>query len=272
MTLEIAKEALINEKLGADNFTDLLAISFSSPDYIGHAFGPNSIEQEDDYLRLDKDLGGFFNFLDAKVGKGQYLVFLSADHAVAHVPGFMKENKLPGGLAPASRWNQELGKILSAKFGTGKLIVGNFNHQLYLDHNLIDSLKLDEAAIKKTIVQYLSRQPEVSRVFAMDKLMEEPMTAKQRDMTANGYNQKLSGDIEVMLQSNYMEGGATGTTHSAWNPYDSHIPLLFYGWRVPAGKTNREVYMTDIAPTLAAMLRIQMPSGTVGAVIPEVAK
>ncbi|WP_240348255.1 alkaline phosphatase PafA [Longitalea arenae] len=272
MTIEMAKEALVNEKLGADNFTDLLAVSFSSPDYIGHAFGPNSVEQEDDYLRLDKELGGFFNFLDAKVGKGQYLVFLSADHAVAHVPGFMKEHKLPGGSAPAGRWLQELGKILSAKFGNGKLIIGNYNHQLYLDHNLIDSLKLDEAAIKKTIVQYLGRQPEIARVFALDKLMEEPLTAKQRDMVANGYNQRLSGDIEVMLQSNYMEGGATGTTHSAWNPYDSHIPLLFYGWRVPAGKTNRETYMTDIAPTLAAMLRIQMPSGNVGAVIPEVVK
>jgi hypothetical protein len=91
-------------------------------------------------------------------------------------------------------------------------------------------------------------------------------------MVANGYNLHLSGDIEVMLQSNYMEGGATGTTHSAWNPYDAHIPLLFYGWHIAPGKTNHEVYMTDIAATLAAMLHIQMPSGCVGHVIEEVAK
>ncbi len=175
----------------------------------------------------------FFSFLDAKVGKGQYLVFLSADHAVAHVPGFSKEHKLPGGVAPAARWSQDLSKILNEKYGNAKLIIGNYNHQLYLNHRLIDSLKLDEDGIKKTIVQYLNRQPEVSRVFALDKLMEVPLTAKQRDMVANGYNQQLSGDIEVMLQSGYMEGGATGTTHSAWNPYDAHIPLLFYGWKVP---------------------------------------
>jgi hypothetical protein len=143
---------------------------------------------------------------------------------------------------------------------------------LYLNHPLIDSLKLDEEGITKTIVQYLRRQPEVGQVFDLNKLMEVPLTAKQRDMVANGYNQQLSGDIEVMLKAGYMEGAATGTTHSAWNPYDSHIPLLFYGWKVTPGKTNRETYMTDIAATLAAMLHIQMPSGCVGHVIEEVAK
>jgi len=272
LTIEMAKAALINEQLGADNITDMLAISFSSPDYIGHAFGPNSVEQEDDYLRLDKDLGSFFNFLDAKVGKGQYLVFLSADHAVAHAPGFMQEHNLPGGLAPSGRWITDLGKILNEKFGSSKLIIGNYNHQLYLNHPLIDSLKVDEAAIKKTIVTYLSRQPEVSQVFALDKLMEVPLPARIREMVANGYNQHLSGDIEVMLQSGYVEGYPTGTTHSAWQPYDAHIPLLFYGWHIAPGKTNRETYMTDIAPTVSALLHIQMPSGCVGKVIEEVAK
>ena len=272
LTVEMAKAALTNEQLGADNVTDILALSFSSPDYIGHTFGPNSVELEDNYLRLDKDLGGFFKFLDEKVGKGQYLVFLSADHAVAHVPGFMKEHKLPGGLAPSGRWTQDLSKILNEQFGSTRLIIGNYNHQLYLNHPLIDSLKLDEAAIRKTIVKYLSRQPEVSRVFELDKLMEVSLPARLRDMVANGYNQHLSGDIEVILQSGYMEGAATGTTHSAWQPYDAHIPLLFYGWHITPGKTNRETYMTDIAPTLAALLRIQMPSGNVGAVIQEVAK
>jgi len=272
LTIDMAKAAVNNEQLGADDITDMLAVSFSSPDYIGHAFGPNSIEQEDDYLRLDKELGSFFNFLDAKVGKNQYLVFLSADHAVAHVPGFMKEHNLPGGIANSGKWITDLGKILQDKFGTSKLILGNYNHQLYLNHPLIDSMKLDEAAVKKSIIQYLSRQPEVGQVFDLDKLMEVPLTARQRDMVANGYNQHLSGDIEVMLQSNYMEGGATGTTHSAWNPYDAHIPLLFYGWHITPGKTNRETYMTDIAPTVAAMLHIQMPSGCIGKVIEEVTK
>jgi hypothetical protein len=199
-------------------------------------------------------------------------VFLSADHAVAHVPGFMKEHNLPGGTAPIGKWNQELGKILQDKFGSSRLIVGNYNHQIYLNHPLLDSLKLDDDAVKKTVIDYLIHQPEVGQVFDLNKLMEVPLNAHQRDMVANGYNQRLSGDIEVMLQSGYMEGGATGTTHSAWNPYDAHIPLVWYGWGITPGKTNREVYMTDIAPTIAALLHIQMPSGCVGKVITEVAK
>lgn len=133
-------------------------------------------------------------------------------------------------------------------------------------------MKLDQKAIKKTIIQYMISQPEVGQVFDLANLMEVPLTAKQRDMVANGYNQHLSGDIQVMLQPGFMEGYATGTTHSAWNPYDAHIPLLFYGWNVPKGKTNREVYMTDIAATITAMLHIQMPSGCIGHVIEEVAK
>jgi hypothetical protein len=143
---------------------------------------------------------------------------------------------------------------------------------LYLNHPLIDSMKLNEKAIKETIIKYLILQPEIGQVFALDKLMEEPLNARLRDMVANGYNQQLSGDIEIIEKPGYMEGGATGTTHGSWNPYDSHIPLLFYGWNVPKGKTNREVYMTDIAATLAAMLHIQMPSGCIGHVIEEVAK
>jgi hypothetical protein len=272
MTAEMARAALTNEQLGADAITDFLAVSFSSPDYIGHAFGPNSIEQEDDYLRLDKELGNFFTFLDAKVGKGQYLVFLSADHAVAHVAGFMKENKLPGGLAAGSRWNQELGKLLQAKFNAAGLIRNTSNFQIYLNHNTIDSMKLDEAAVRKTIIRYLEKQPEILSVFELDKVMQSPLPNTFREMAVNGYNQQLSGDIQIMLQSGYMEGGATGTTHSSWNPYDSHIPLLFYGWGIKQGKTNRETYMTDIAPTIAALLHIQMPSGNVGKVIPEVMK
>lgn len=270
LTAEMAKASVINEQLGADNITDLLAVSFSSPDYIGHNFGPNSIEAEDGFLRLDRDLGDLFQFLDKQVGKGEYVVFLSADHGVAHVPGFMKENKLPGGTIDDSRWVKELEKPLQEAFGTTKLITSTYNYQVHLNHPLMDSLKIDQAAVKKLIISYLSKQEGVARVFALDELMQVPLNAKVRDMLANGYYPRRGGDIQFILQPNWIDGGSTGTTHGLWNPYDAHIPLLFYGWKVPHGKTNRETYMTDIAPTIAAMLHIQMPSGSVGHVIPEV--
>jgi predicted AlkP superfamily pyrophosphatase or phosphodiesterase len=272
LTAELAKAAVINEQLGADNITDFLAISFSSPDYIGHAFGPNSIEQEDDYMRLDKEIGGLFSFLDKKVGKGQYLVFLSADHGVAHVPGFMQENNLPGGTLNARTWQTDLNKSLQEKFGTNKLIAANEEYQIYLNHTVIDSMKVDEDAVKKFIIAYLNKIDGIARAFDTRKVVDLSMNAREREMFTNGFYPRHSGDIQFVLQPGWIDGGATGTTHGAWNPYDAHIPLLFYGWNIKNGKTNRETYMTDIAATVSAILHIQMPSGCVGKVIEEVMK
>jgi predicted AlkP superfamily pyrophosphatase or phosphodiesterase len=272
ITAEMAKAAVMNEQLGADNITDFLAVSFSTPDYIGHAFGPNSIEQEDDFLRLDAVFGDLFNFLDAKVGKGQYTVFLSADHAVAHVPGFMEENKLPGRVINDEPWKQEMNKQLQEKFGSSKIIASMQNFQVYLNHKVIDSLKQDMEAIKTWMIQFISKQDGVARVVALDKMAAATLNATLREMAINGYYPRRSGDLQIFLQPGWIDGSPTGTTHSAWNPYDSHIPLLFYGWGIKPGKTNRETYMTDIAPTIAALLRIQMPSGSIGHVIEEVTK
>jgi predicted AlkP superfamily pyrophosphatase or phosphodiesterase len=270
-TIDMAKAALEAESLGADNYTDLLAVSFSSPDYIGHTFGPNSIEQEDDFLRLDKDLGEFLDYLDAKVGKGQYLFFLSADHGVAHVPQFLEEHKIPAGKVSLSAVEETMNTQLKQRFGADNLIVSTYNYQVHLNHSAIDNLKLDETAIRKWIVTHLSKQPFILRAFEIDKLSETTFNAKMKSMLANGYYPKRSGDIQFIFLPQWIESyGNTGTTHGLWNPYDAHIPLLFYGWNITKGKTHREVYMTDIAPTLAALLHIQMPNGSVGNVIEEV--
>lgn len=272
MTAEMAKAAIIHEKLGADDITDFLAVSFSSPDYVGHSFGPNSIEVEDTYLRLDRELGGLLDFLDEKVGKGQYLVFLTADHAVAHSPGFNEENKLPGHLSDAASWRKELTQKLQEEFGSDRLISSTYNYQVFLNHPLIDSMKINERALKDYIVKFISRQPGVARVFAIDDLMQIPLNEKLRKMVANGYYPRRCGDIQIIKDPGWLDGNAsyTGTTHGSWYPYDAHIPLVFYGWKIKPGRTNRETYMTDIAPTVAAMLRIQMPSGCVGQPITEV--
>jgi predicted AlkP superfamily pyrophosphatase or phosphodiesterase len=272
LTAEMSKAAIEAEQLGADNITDFLAISFSSPDYIGHSFGPNSIEAEDGFYRLDKELGDLFRYLDKKVGVNQYLVFLSADHGVSHVPGFLKENRLPGDTLDDRRWNQEVTRGLKEKFGVDKLILSQANYQLYLNHPLMDSLKVDQQAVKQWLIDYYSKQVGIARVFALDKLSETTLNSKVKEMISNGYYPRRSGDIQLVLQPGYIDGGATGTTHGSWNPYDAHIPLLWYGWHVKPGKTNRETYMSDIAPTIAGMLHIQMPNGNVGHVIEEVSK
>jgi len=273
MTAEFAKAAVTGEQLGADNITDFLAVSFSSPDYIGHTFGPNSVEAEDGYLRLDKELGSLLDFLDAKIGKNQYTVFLSADHGVAQIPEFMQENKLPGGRVYLAKIMAQLNKTLTEKYKISNMVVSDENYQLHLNHPSIDSAKLNEREVINWIVDYMSVEPGIARVFALEDLNTVPLNSTIRKMLNNGYYPKRNGEIQMILLPDYIDAfAATGTTHGLWNPYDAHIPLLWYGWGIKQGKTNRETYMTDIAATLAAILHVQMPSGSIGQVITEVMK
>ncbi len=266
---DLAIEAIQHEQLGKDSITDFLAISFSTPDYIGHGYGPNSIEVEDVYLRLDKELGEFFRFLDTKVGKDQYLVFISADHGAAHSIHFNTLNKLTGQPLKV-HLEKTAEEVLKDTFGDHKLIKAWTNHQALLNRRLIDSLKLDKAAITQTIINTISAQEGVDRVFAYDQLMSIPLQETIRQRAINGYYPSRLGDIQYILSAGYTGMTGNGTTHGSWNPYDSHIPLVWYGWNIKPGKTNRETYMTDVAPTISALLRIQMPNGCVGTVIQEV--
>lgn len=268
LTLQFSKEALKAEELGKDAITDFLAISLSSPDYIGHQFGPNSIEAEDNYLRLDRDLADFFTFLDKEVGAGQYTVFLTADHAVAHVPGFNEENKLPGRSVASS--TADLNKKLQEKFRVSSAVRASANYQLYLNDAAIDSAGADKEEIKSFIIKYLNQLPEVLIAFDNEEVSEANLPAQVKEMFLKGFNAKRAGDIQIVLKSGSFYGGKTGTTHGSFYSYDAHIPLLFMGWGIVPGKLHREVYMTDIAPTIAAILHIQAPSATIGKPIQEV--
>ncbi len=272
-TFEMAKAALTAEQLGKDSVTDFLAISLSSPDYISHSFGPNSVESEDDFLRLDKALGDFLNFLNSTIGEGQYLLFLSADHGGAHVPGFFKEHHLPAGTVEMEGLYTDLNKSLKEKFGVDELVVEISNYQVYLNQQLINTSKLNKKEILQWTIDYSSHYPGVERAFESAALSSTTLNATIKEMIANGYYASRSGDIQLMFQPQWIEGfKAAGTTHGVWNPYDAHIPLLWYGWNIKPGKSYRQIYMTDIAPTIAAMLHIQMPSGNVGHVIEEITK
>lgn len=273
LTLDFASAAVDAYQLGLGSSTDFLTINCASTDYVGHMFGPNSIEVEDTYLRLDRDLATFFQKLDAKLGKGQYLVFLSADHGAAHAIGFMQEHRMPADFWYAKPLADTLNKILAAKFNTPALVRSVMNYQVNFNLAKIDAAKLDYTAIKKAVVEFIQVQPGVSFAVDMAEAGRAPIPEPIKKMIINGYNLKRSGGVQVVLTPGWFEGySKTGTTHGTWNPYDTHIPLLFYGWNIKPGKTNRETHMTDIAATLAALLRIQMPNGCVGQVIEELGK
>ncbi len=272
-TFEMAKAAINGEQLGSDSVTDFLTISISTPDYVGHSFGPNSVEAEDDFLRLDKDLGDFLKYLDKQIGKDDYLVFLSADHGVAHVPAFLKEHKIPAGSVGGEKITGEINKLLKDKFNIDKLAIGIINYQVYLNRVSINAAHLNKDTVYKYVIDYLLQQPGISRAFPLETLNQTTLNNKIKTSVENGYYPSRSGDIQLILQPQWIEGFETkGTTHGVWNAYDAHIPLVWYGWNIRNGKTNREVYMTDIAATIAAMLHIQMPSGSIGHVIEEASK
>ena len=271
-TLDFAKQLISNEGLGKSGQTDMLCVSLSSTDNVGHQFGPNSLEVEDTYLRLDIEIADFLNYLDATVGAGNYLFFLSADHGAPQVANFLRDHKLPGGAVNKSAFVKELNQYCASKFGYDKLIRFMYESQVYLDDKRIDSLKLDINEVKNTVLAYARKMPEVIHAFDYASFDKVILPAPVKEKFALGYFPKRAGEIQLVLKSQYIEGDMIGTEHGMIYPYDAHIPLIWYGWNISAGSTSREVYMTDVAPTISALLKIQMPGGSIGKVLPEIVK
>jgi hypothetical protein len=219
---------------------------------------------------LDRDLKDFFNHLDAKVGKGQYTVFLSADHGGAHSVGFLEEHKIPTGFFEEDM-KKNLNAVLKEKFGVEKIINSSQNYQVYFDRKVISDHQLDLEKIKKFTISELEKRPDFLFVIDANEVQETTVPQPIKERVINGLNRIRSGDIQIITRDNMLPSySKTGTTHSVWNSYDAHIPLIFMGTGVKQGESNREYNMTDIAPTVSALLKIQFPSGNIGNPIVEV--
>jgi predicted AlkP superfamily pyrophosphatase or phosphodiesterase len=272
-TLNMAKAAIENESLGKSSDPDFLAVSLSSTDYIGHQFGINAIEIEDTYLRLDKDMADFFSYLDKKIGKGSYTVFLTADHGGGHNSLFLRDQKLPGGLWNHAGFLKEANALLQKKYGVDNLILSLVNNQVHLNELLIAKSKVDPEAIKTDCLTFFQKQEGVAWAVDVNAVDKASIPSFLKERILSGYNVERSGTIFLILKPGWYPGQSkTGTDHGNWNPYDSHIPLVWMGWGIQAGHTNREVNITDIAATASALLHIQMPSGCVGQPIRELLK
>lgn len=267
LTKDFALAALENENLGKGSKTDFLTVSFSSTDYVGHSFGPNSIEVEDTYLRLDKDIAEMLATLDKTLGKNNYVVFLSADHGVADIPGFWQNNKLPAGIFDRSKALTEIKTALKSAFGEGEFVRAEDNSQIYLNHALLSEKKLSFSQVYEVVRETLLQHDEVADVVDLHNLGNTTLPNYQLNFIKNGYNPKRSGDISVVLNPSWFSGYKTGTTHGSLYRYDTHVPLLFFGWGVKAGETTSRTNISDIAPTVADLLNILEPNGSVGGVI-----
>ena len=270
ITLDIALEALKNEELGKDDITDLLAISFSSPDYVGHYFGPQSVELEDVYLRLDREIERLLNTLDQEVGKGNYTVFLTADHAVAEIPAYAKKHNLPAGLFTGNEIQKKANDILSAKYGENKWIISQENYELYLNKPLLAEKNLSVEQVKNTIKNEMILMDGIYNVINLSEVGSESIPTFYKEKLLNIYNPKRSGEVMVLIEPGWMSGYTKGTTHGSMYAYDTHVPMLWYGCGIPKGETTRTTYIADIAPTVAELLHILEPSGSVGEPIQEI--
>ena len=270
LTLRMAEASIVGEELGRDDVTDFLAINLASTDYVGHKFGPNSIEVQDVYMRLDRDLADFFSFLDSKVGRGQYTLFISADHGGAHSVGFLEEKKMPTGFFAATM-KDDVNKKLQAKFGVENLILDIDNYQVYFDRAKMKASDLELEKLVEFSIKELRKDPSVLYAVDVMEVSESTIPEPIKQRIINGINWQRSGDIQLVSKDGMLPTYAkTGTTHSVWNSYDSHIPLVFMGWGIQHGESNKPYNMTDIAPTISSLLKIQFPSGSIGDPITEV--
>jgi len=270
LTLDFAKAAVEGYQLGQRDQTDFLTINCASTDYVGHKYGPNSIEVEDVYLRLDKDLETFLGYLDTKIGKGNYLVFLTADHGASHSVDFMKAHQIPGRLSGVRKIIQGLNDTLTKITGAKDLVISGTNYYINFNWEKISRTNLSIDSLKKTTLSYLQHQDGIQYVVDMANVTAANLPQPIQEMVINGYNRKRCGSILLIPEPGWYDGYDKGTTHGTWNPQDTHIPLLFMGWGIKHGALLRQVHMTDIAPTLAAILHIQTPNGNIGQPIPEV--
>jgi predicted AlkP superfamily pyrophosphatase or phosphodiesterase len=263
LTKDFAMEVIKNENMGKNGVTDFLAISFSSPDYIGHNWGPNSVEQEDDYLRLDKELAELLKFLDTEIGKENVLVFLTADHAAPEVPSYLMDLKVPAGYVNEWKIKNDLKAYLKDVYGDS-LVLSYTNQQVFLNHKVIDEKKLVLQQVQEDAASFIQKMDGVSEVLTATTLNNTSFTEGSRYLMQKGFNAKRSGDILVNYFPGWIDYKKTGTTHGSPYSYDTHVPLIFYGWNIKPGSSVEQIYITDIAATLAMMLNIQFPNGCTG--------
>lgn len=270
---DFALTLLEQTKIGQGTTTDFLSISFSSTDYVGHQFGPNSKELEDTYIRLDSDIAAILKKLDETVGKGNYVLFLTADHAVAEVPRYLKDHNIPAGTFQQDV-SEELDAAIDERFGQDDWIENISNMQIFLSHESCKKHEIDLNELRHFVADYLLKFDGIFKTYTAQDIHTLPYNSKGiAGLLHRGYNQKRSGDVLISFEPGWFASSyMTGTTHGSAFTYDTHVPMLWYGGNIPQGRSYDKKAITSIVPTLSMLLDIKLPNGAMDEPLYEVLK
>lgn len=268
-TKDFASTLITNEQLGQDDVTDVLMVCFTANENIGNLFGPNSVEVEDAFLRLDREISHFITFIEDYIGKENALIFLTSDHGVAQIPSYLNDNKIPAGYFNQNGALSLLMSALNNMYGRGDWVKAYHAQQIYLNRILIEDSKISLQEIQDYVAQFMLQFSGVANTVTAYTLQTTNFTDGVFRKIQNSYSQKRSGDVIINLKAGWVETneGSTGGTSSY--AYDSRIPLIWYGWKVGRSTITREVDITDIAPTIATFLNITYPNSNSGSPIFE---
>jgi predicted AlkP superfamily pyrophosphatase or phosphodiesterase len=272
-TVAFAKAAIEGEKLGQDDYPDLLTVSFSANDSVGHSFGPYSQEVEDITLRTDRVLADLFSYIDQKIGLGNTIIVLTADHGVAPIPQHSQDIGLGGGTFPSKTLTSTIQTDLDKRFGAAAWIRASVNGNIYFDYDLVERQKVNRQDLERAGCEAALKVQGVGNCFTRTQLLYGPLPPGPiSGPAARGFNAERSGDLVIVVKPFYLQRTEIGTSHSTPYSYDTHVPVIFYGAGIAAGSYSNPSSPSDIAPTLATLLKIEPPSNTVGRVLTEAIK
>jgi predicted AlkP superfamily pyrophosphatase or phosphodiesterase len=264
-TTGFAVRLIEKEGLGKDDVTDYLSICYSSTDYIGHRFGPSSVEIGDAILRLDDEIKNLLTFINDSIGKKNVLIYFTAAHGISEIPAVLESNRIPAGYFMQNQALQLLRSYLNAVYGEGNWVKGYSERQVFLNRTLIEDARLPLEEVQKKVARFLVQFTGVAAAYPYFAFEANDFGNGNLKRIINNFNPQRSGDVIVTLNPGWVEKESDYVTnHNSPYEYDSHVPMIWYGWTVNRASVARKVNMTDIAATLSSLCKVPYPNACTG--------
>lgn len=263
-TTELALRLLDNEQLGQDDITDFLAVTYSATDYIGHRFGPSSVESSDALIRLDRNIGKLLDKLEKSIGKKNVLVYLVSAHGVSEIPAVLEKSRIPSGYFKLNQSLQLLRSYLNAIYGQGDWVRGFYDSQIFLNRALIEDAKIDLEEMQKRVARFMVQFAGIASAVPTSAFEMSDFAGGLLRKMSNNYSQQRSGDVMIALNPGWVEKTDNVTGHNSPWEYDSHVPMIWFGWTASKASVTREVSTRDIATTLSVLCKVPLPNASSG--------